>query len=32
MLAVKEADGTTLFDNVSLAFGSNIRSIHYLDN
>ena len=30
--AVKEADGSTLFDNVSLAYGSNIRTIHYLDN
>ena len=30
--AVKEADGSTLFDNVCLAYGSNIRTIHYLDN
>jgi hypothetical protein len=30
--ATKEADGSTLFDNTSLAFGSNISSIHYLDN
>jgi len=30
--AVKEADGSSLLDNVSLSFGSNIRSIHYLDN
>lgn len=30
--AVKEADGSSLLDNVSLAYGSNIRSIHYLDN
>jgi hypothetical protein len=29
---VKEADGTTLFDQVALAYGSNIRTIHYLDN
>jgi hypothetical protein len=29
---VKEADGSSLLDNVSLAYGSNIRSIHYLDN
>jgi hypothetical protein len=27
-----EADGSRLFDHVSLAFGSNISSIHYLDN
>lgn len=30
--ATKEADGSRLFDNVALAFGSNIRSIHYLNN
>jgi hypothetical protein len=30
--AVKEADGSSLLDNVCLAYGSNIRSIHYLDN
>jgi hypothetical protein len=30
--SVKEADGTSLLDNVCLAYGSNIRSIHYLDN
>jgi hypothetical protein len=29
---VKEADGTSLFQNTSLAYGSNIRTIHYLDN
>jgi len=28
----KEADGTSLFDHVALAYGSNIRTIHYLDN
>ena len=28
----KEADGSSLFDHVALAFGSNIRSIHYLNN
>ena len=28
----KEADGSSLFDHVALAFGSNIRSIHYLTN
>lgn len=30
--AVKEADGSTLLDNVSISYGSNIRTIHYLDN
>jgi hypothetical protein len=30
--AVKEVDGTCLLDNVALAYGSNIRSVHYLDN
>jgi hypothetical protein len=30
--ATREADGSTLFDHVALAYGSNIRSIHYLDN
>ncbi|MEI6714962.1 MAG: DUF1552 domain-containing protein [Verrucomicrobiota bacterium] len=30
--ATKEADGTTLFDHTCLAYGSNIRTIHYLDN
>lgn len=30
--ATKEADGTSLFDHVALAYGSNIRSIHFLDN
>jgi len=28
----KEADGTSLFDNVALAYGSNIRTGHSLDN
>jgi len=28
----KEADGSSLFDHTTLVFGSNIRSIHYLDN
>jgi putative transposase len=27
-----KADGSSLLDNVCLAYGSNIRSIHYLDN
>ncbi len=30
--ATKEADGTSLFDHTALAYGSNIRSEHYLDN
>ena len=30
--AAKEADGSTLFDHIALAYGSNIRTIHYLDN
>ena len=30
--ATKEADGSSLFDHTSLVFGSNIRSVHYLDN
>ena len=30
--ATKEADGSSLFDHVAMAFGSNIRSIHYLNN
>ncbi len=30
--ATKEADGSSLFDHVALAYGSNIRTIHYLDN
>jgi hypothetical protein len=30
--ATKEADGSSLFDHVSLSYGSNINSIHYLTN
>jgi len=30
--AVKEPDGTSLFDHTALAYGSNIRTVHYLDN
>lgn len=30
--ATKETDGTSLFDHIALAYGSNIRTIHYLDN
>jgi hypothetical protein len=29
---VKESDGRSLFDHTCLAYGSNIRTIHYLDN
>jgi hypothetical protein len=32
LAAVKESDGSALLDNVSLSFGSNVRSIHSLDN
>jgi hypothetical protein len=30
--ASKEPDGSSLYDHVSLSFGSNINSIHYLTN
>lgn len=30
--ATKEPDGTSLFDHTVLTYGSNIRTIHYLDN
>ncbi len=30
--AVKEPDGTSLLDHTALAYGSNIRTVHYLDN
>lgn len=30
--ATKEPDGSSLFDHVSLSFGSNINSLHYLNN
>ena len=30
--ATKEADGSCLFDHTTVAFGSNISSIHYLTN
>ena len=30
--ATKEPDGSSLFDHTALALGSNISSIHYLDN
>lgn len=31
-LLEREADGTSLFDNTTLVFGSNIRTEHSLDN
>jgi hypothetical protein len=30
--ATKEADGSSLFDHVTLAYGSNISSVHFLNN
>ena len=30
--ATKEADGSSLFDHIALAYGSNIRSGHHLSN
>lgn len=30
--STKEADGSSLFDHTTLTLGSNIRSIHYLNN
>ncbi len=30
--ATREADGSSLFDNTCVVFGSNIRNVHYLDN
>ncbi len=30
--ATEEADGSSLFDHIAVAFGSNISSIHYLTN
>ena len=30
--ATKEADGSSLFDHTTVAYGSNIRTVHYLDN
>lgn len=32
MKATKESDGSNLFDNVTLAFGSNLSSVHSLKN
>ena len=30
--ATKEPDGTSLFDHVSLVYGGNVRTSHYMDN
>lgn len=30
--AVREADGSSLFDHTCIAYGSNIRHLHYTDN
>jgi hypothetical protein len=30
--STKEADGSSLFDHTCLAYGSNIRTVHNLDN
>jgi hypothetical protein len=30
--ATKETDGSSVFDHTTVVFGSNLRSIHYLDN
>jgi hypothetical protein len=30
--ATKEPDGSSLFDHTCVVYGSNIRTIHYLDN
>jgi len=30
--STKEPDGSSLFDHTTVVFGSNIRSVHYLDN
>ena len=32
LVAAKEPDGTSLLDHTTVVYGSNIRSIHYLDN
>jgi hypothetical protein len=32
LLAAKEADGSSLLDHTTVVYGSNIRSIHYVDN
>jgi hypothetical protein len=30
--AAKEPDGSSLFDHTALVYGSNLRTVHYLDN
>ena len=30
--AIKETDGSSLFDHTAVSYGSNIRTMHYLDN
>jgi hypothetical protein len=30
--AVRQPDGSSLFDHTTVVYGSNIRSVHYLDN
>jgi hypothetical protein len=30
--AAKEPDGSSLFDHTAIAYGSNLRTVHYLDN
>lgn len=30
--ATKEVDGKSLFDHICIVYGSNIRTVHYLDN
>ena len=32
LMAAKEPDGTSLLDHTTVVYGSNIRTIHYLDN
>lgn len=32
LVAVQEADGSSLLDHTCLVYGSNIRAVHYLDN
>jgi hypothetical protein len=32
LLTIKESDGTPLLNHTALVYGSNIRTIHYLDN
>lgn len=32
LASIREADGSSLLDHTAVVYGSNIRSIHYLDN